>query len=218
MANIDRETSDRSLNRDPAAHRAWQLLKRLPDALRYGRDEEGPLKNLDTNAQLPVSDQMHPFFVSEFSVANEAEKKILAEYALHLLVQSFGQATSTRYQTSDALYVKTLQKALYAALDQRLALVRQWMTMNTEQFPSNNQDIRNLTSKLDAAALAMRASVRLCSSWCSSCQLLCLRVHRHSGGHNCGTNHQCVLDCEISEEHTQRTSCGLPAGHKGRHM
>ncbi|KDN38013.1 hypothetical protein RSAG8_09786, partial [Rhizoctonia solani AG-8 WAC10335] len=209
MAKI--KTSDwGSLDQNLAAHRAQQLMERLPDALRYGRNEEGPLKNLDTDEELPISDQMSPFFVPEFSGANAAENEILVEQALHSLAQSCGQAVSTRFQVPDVSYIETLQNTLYGVLDQRLALVQQWMAVNIERFPPGNQDLRNLTSKLDAAALAMRTAVQLCSSGCSSCQF--------SGNHDCGTSHQCVFDCEVSEEHTQRTSCGLPAGHGGRHM
>ncbi|KEP46929.1 von willebrand factor type A domain protein, partial [Rhizoctonia solani 123E] len=234
MAKI--KTSDwGSLDQNLAAHRAQQMMERLPDALRYGRNEEGPLKvrtlnvytmlldktlcqNLDTDEDLPISDQMPPFFVPEFSGANTAENETLAEQALHSLVRSCGQAISTRHQVPDVSYVESLQNTLYEVLDQRLALVQQWTAVNIERFPSGNQDIRNLTSKLDTAALAMRTAVQLCSSGCSSCQLLCLRAYRHSGDHDCGTSHQCVFDCEVSEEHAQRTSCGLPAGHGGRHM
>ncbi|CUA74082.1 E3 ubiquitin-protein ligase TRIP12 [Rhizoctonia solani] len=217
MAKI--KTSDwGSLDQNLAAHRAQQLMERLPDALRYGRNEEGPLKNLDTDEELPISDQIPPFFVPEFSGSNVAENETLAEQALYSFVQSYGQAVSTRHQVPDASYVEALQNALYGVLDQRLARVQQWMAVNIERFPPGNQDIRNLTSKLDAAALAMRTAVQICSSGCSSCQLLCLRAHRHSGDHDCGTSHQCVFDCEVSEDHTQRAACGLPAGHGGRHM
>ncbi|EUC60521.1 root hair defective 3 GTP-binding protein, partial [Rhizoctonia solani AG-3 Rhs1AP] len=163
MAKI--KTSDwGSLDQNLAAHRAQQMMERLPDALRYGRNEEGPLKNLDTDEDLPISDQMPPFFVPEFSGANTAENETLAEQALHSLVRSCGQAISTRHQVPDVSYVESLQNTLYEVLDQRLALVQQWTAVNIERFPSGNQDIRNLTSKLDTAALAMRTAVQLCSS------------------------------------------------------
>ncbi|CAE6496426.1 unnamed protein product, partial [Rhizoctonia solani] len=217
MAKI--KTSDwGSLDQNLAAHRAQQLMERLPNALRYGRNEEGPLKNLDTDEEFPSPDHMVPFFVPEFSGANAAENETFAEQALLSLVQSCGQDIPARYQVPDGSYVETLQNTIYGILDRRLALVQQWMVANIERFPSGNQDIRNLSSKLDAAALAMRTAVRLCSSGCSGCQLLCLRAYRHSGDHDCGTNHQCVFDCEVSEEHSRRTACGLPAGHGGRHM
>ncbi|KAJ1300985.1 hypothetical protein OPQ81_003409 [Rhizoctonia solani] len=217
MAKI--KTSDwGSLDQNLAAHRAQQLMERLPNALRYGRNDEGPLKNMDTDEEFPISNQMPPFFVPEFSGANSVENEVLAEEALQALVQSCGQTIPARYQMLDTSYVETLQNNLYETLEQRLTLIQQWMTANTERFPSGNQDIRNVISKLDAASLAMRSAVRLCSSACSACQLLCLRAYRHTGNHDCGTSHQCVFDCEVSEEHSQRTPCGLPAGHGGRHM
>ncbi|KAG8713463.1 hypothetical protein FRC11_012070, partial [Ceratobasidium sp. 423] len=159
MAKI--KTSDwGSLDQNLAAHRAQQMMERLPNALRYGRNDEGPLKNMDTDEEFPIASQMPPFYVPEFSGANSAENEALAEQALHSLVQSCSQAISARHQMPDTSYVEDLQNNLYESLDQRLALVQQWMTVNTERFPSSNQDIRNLTSKLDAAALAMRTAVR----------------------------------------------------------
>jgi hypothetical protein len=150
------------------------------------------------------------FFVPKFSGKDVSENEALAEQALEALVQTCGLAPSNRFQMADATYLEDLQSGINAALDTRLALVQQWMTVNVERFPPGNQDIRNLIGRFNTAALAMRAAARLCSSGCSNCQLLCLRTHRHSGDHSCGTDHRCVFDCAVSEEHVQREACGLP--------
>ncbi|KEP46676.1 putative cytochrome P450 family protein, partial [Rhizoctonia solani 123E] len=217
MAKI--KTSDwGSLDQNLAAHRAQQMMERLPNALCYGRDDEGPLKNMDTDEELPTPNQMPPLFVPEFSGANATENEVLAEQALQSLIHICGPAVHTRYQIPDTSYIEVLQTRLHEILDERLSLVQRWTGVNIERFPAGNQDIRNLTAKLNTAALAMRAAVKLCASGCSECRLLCLRAHRHSGEHSCGTNHRCVASCEVAEEHSQREPCGLPAGHGGRHM
>ncbi|KAG8713462.1 hypothetical protein FRC11_012069, partial [Ceratobasidium sp. 423] len=150
-----------------AAHRAQQMMERLPNALCYGREDEGPLKNMDTDEELPTPSHMPPLFVPEFSGANTAENEVLAEQALRSLIHTCGPAMHTRYQMPDASYVEALQTRLYEILDQRLSLVQQWVSVNIERFPSGNQDIRNLTGKLNTASLAMRTAVQLCSSVCS---------------------------------------------------
>ncbi|KAH7337761.1 hypothetical protein B0J17DRAFT_664159 [Rhizoctonia solani] len=217
MAKI--KTSDwDSLNKNPAAHRAQQMMERLPNALCHGQEEEGPLKNMDTDEELPTSNEMPPLFVPEFSGANAAENEVLAEKALHSLIHTCGPAIDARHRMLDASYIKLLQNRLYETLDQRLSLVQEWMRVNTEHFPSDDQDIHNLTRKFDTAALGMRTAMRLCSLECSLCQLLCLRAYRHSGSHSCGTNHMCILSCEVVEDHSQREPCGLPAGHRRPHM
>ncbi|QRW25749.1 cytochrome P450 family protein [Rhizoctonia solani] len=183
MAKI--KTSDwGSMDQNVAAHRAQQLIERLPNALSFGRHEEGPLKNMDADAELETPEFMPSLFVPEFATGNDAESEALAEQSL----------------LPDTMFIEGLQTSIYEALDHRLTLVRNWVNVNIERFPQGNQDIRNLTNKLDAASLGMRNAVR------------------HSGEHSCGTNHQCVLDCEVAEEHSQREPCGLPAGHGGRHM
>ncbi|CAE6486842.1 unnamed protein product [Rhizoctonia solani] len=213
------KTSDwGSLDRNLAAHRAQQMMERLPNALCYGQDEEGPLKNMNTDEELPASKDIPPLFVPELSEATTADNEVLTEQALHSLIHMCGPASDTRHRTPDATYVKLLQNRLYEILDQRLSLVQQWMRVNIDSSSLDDPDIRNLTGKFDAAALSMRAAVRLCFLECSLCQLLCLRAYSHSGDHSCGTNHMCVLSCEVVEEHSQREPCGLPAGHRRRHM
>lgn len=166
---------------------------------------------MDTDEELPTSDHMPSFFVPEFSSADVTENEASAEQALETLVRTCEPATDTRFRMTDGEYLEALQKSIYGALDERLALVQQWLTVNIERFPQANQDVRNVIGKLNTAALAMRTAVRLCSAGCSSCQLLCLRTYRHSGEHNCGTNHQCVFDCEVAEGHGQTDEpCGLP--------
>jgi hypothetical protein len=166
-------------------------------------------QNLDTNEELPTSGRMPLFFVPELSNGDAAGNEKLLGRTLEALIQTCGPDPDARAHIPDASYLKAVQNGVYEALDKRLDLVQQWITVNVERFTQGNQDIRNLTEKLKAAALSMRAALRLCLHRCSECQLLCLRTYRHSGDHSCGTDHLCASDCEVVEEHSQREPCGL---------
>ncbi|CAE6468707.1 unnamed protein product, partial [Rhizoctonia solani] len=217
MAKI--KTSDwGSLDQNLAAHRAQQLMERLPNALCYGREDEGPLKNMDTDEEFPIPEHMPPLFVPEFSGASATENEALAEQTLHALIYTCGPPMHSRYQMPDTSYVEALQNRLHELLDHRLSLVQQWMSANIERFPSGNQDIRNLTGKLNTASLAMRATVRLCNlviiaverttgacrhvrsprSTRSGNHVVCRRVMGDGtcAAHLCGQEHNCSHLCE----------------------
>ncbi|KAG8749810.1 hypothetical protein FRC11_011015, partial [Ceratobasidium sp. 423] len=121
------------------------------------------IKNIDADAELETADIMPLLFVPEFATDNVARNETLAEQALRALVDACGRTIGPRHQIPDPSYVETLQKSIYNILDQRLALVQKWVNVNIERFPSDNQDIRNLTNKLLAASLGMRNAVRLCT-------------------------------------------------------
>jgi hypothetical protein len=165
---------------------------------------------MDTDEELPLPDQDSVFFAIDFAGGDVAENEASAELHLQNIVDSYRSAAGTRHHMADATYIEALQGQIYKSLDQRVGLVRQWAIVNTERFPTGNQDIRNVIGKINGAALAMRTAARLCSSGCSECQLLCLRIHRHTGKHDCGTDHRCVFDCSVSEKHSEREGCGMP--------
>jgi len=212
-----------SLDQNLATHRALQLVERLQPALRQGRSEQGidswgPLKDLDTDEDLPSMELDAEFFVPDLFEENAIENEAAIERALKALVTRHASSIGFRHNLNDTQYVELLQQRIYQDLDQRLEHVRHWIQINAKRFPSSNQDIRNVCSKLDSMALAMRASVRLCSSTCLSCHLLCIRPHRHSGIHDCATMHRCEHLCEVTEDHESPVVCGLLAGHSARHM
>ncbi|KAF8607194.1 hypothetical protein BDV93DRAFT_552935 [Ceratobasidium sp. AG-I] len=217
MAKIN--TSDWStLDQTLAAHRAEQLRERLPDVLCHGRTSEGRLKNMDTDEEFSLNEQHIVFFLSDSNEVNGPENEASVEQHLQAIIEYHEPTPSTRYRMADAAYVEILQQRIHDSLDQRVALVRQWIGVNIGRFQAENQDIRKMVGKLEEAALAMRAAVRICSITCSKCQLLCLRPHRHTGDHDCGTNHRCVSNCSIMEKHSGNKPCGLPAGHSEQHM
>ncbi|CUA74083.1 GTPase activating protein BUD2 [Rhizoctonia solani] len=110
------------INQDVAAHRAQQLMERLPIALSRGRLEEGPLKNMDVDSELETPDYMHLLFVPEFTTGDAAENELLADLSLRGLVQTYEEIVHTRHQIPDTLYVEKLQESTYETLDQRLTL------------------------------------------------------------------------------------------------
>jgi hypothetical protein len=165
---------------------------------------------MDTDEELPSGENVH-FFVSDFAGGSNAENDASVETSLRAIVRHFGPLAGVRHQVLDGTYVEALQDLIYKSLDERTDQVRRWTTVNVERFPAGNQDIRNIFGRINTAALAMRAVVRLCSATCSQCQLLCLRSHRHTdGGHDCGTSHRCPFDCAVADEHEEREPCGLP--------
>ncbi|KAG8795259.1 hypothetical protein FRC12_016606 [Ceratobasidium sp. 428] len=170
--------------------RAQQLSKQLAFALCYGRTESGPLKNLDTNEQLPPGITSAAFFVFERVTEGSSHETHIQskEASLKALINLYASTTNnTRRPNLDAAYVNNLQDLIYNGLEERIQQVRHWITINVAQFPPNNQDIRDLFAGLDAMACEMRAAARICSAKCSGCaSLLCLRVYGHvNGEHEC---------------------------------
>jgi hypothetical protein len=62
----------------------------------------------------------------------------------------------------------------------------------------------------------MKANILLCRAQCASCHLFCIRSRIHDGDHCCETSHNCAYDCEFCKDSTK--SCGLAAGHPGKHV
>ncbi|KAG9090108.1 Vacuolar protein sorting-associated protein 13A [Ceratobasidium sp. 370] len=152
-----------SLDQNLAAHRAQQLLERLPRALCDGRTEEGPLKNLDTDEDLNPGNEGVSFFVPELTGGTSPENDASVETSLRALITLCTPTVGARQHVLDGTYVETMQDLIYKGLDQRIDHVRNWATVNVARFPQGNQDIRNLYGKINSVALAMRAAVRLCS-------------------------------------------------------
>lgn len=150
------------------------------------------------------------FAVPDLAGGNMIDDESATEQALKSLIQSCEPGLGSRRGLGDAVYFKLLQDRIYEQLDRRLEHVRHWVHANVARFPSENQDIRAVHIKVDNAALAMRAAVRLCSGGCSTCHFRCIRPYRHSDTHDCGTNHRCEFPCELVEDHEDPVPCGLP--------
>ncbi|KAH7325390.1 hypothetical protein B0J17DRAFT_581710 [Rhizoctonia solani] len=187
---------------------------------------------MDTNEIIPTLENHLVFFVPRFGGANdctedkldehESEKKLeeVTETALKTLIETCGPPSESRFHTVEKTYVDHLQKDLYQNLEHRQNQVQLWIQENTKHLAPDNAGIRDLNDRFHALTRAMKAVVRLCQSGCSRCGLLCLRPYRHSGEHECGTNHRCIFSCDIKEAHNEDSTpvCGQSAGHANRHM
>ncbi|KEP50719.1 von willebrand factor type A domain protein [Rhizoctonia solani 123E] len=211
-----------------ASSRAHQLKERLTSALAHGKTAEGPLKNMNTDEDIPTLENEPVFFVSEIDNQEQAgpgenggnapeKEEELAEKALTSLIHRSKPPPASRPYMKESEYVEALQQGLNESLDHRLGTVEEWIKSNTSHFTLENPDLRELNKSFTIMSNAMQAAVKLCQACCSQCKLLCLRAYRHSGTHQCGTDHRCVFECEVKEEHEEQPPCGLEAGHAGRH-
>ncbi|CAE6451517.1 unnamed protein product, partial [Rhizoctonia solani] len=216
------------LDQSLASYWAKKLLGSLPSALRYGQDIKGPLKNMQTDEVLRADAQDHAnfkFWVPAFGNGESEDSSMkatvtIAERALSMkgLVDSYAIDPESRQRMQDTDYVDATQKSIYNLLEQRLDFVQRWAMVNTETFPQDNTHIREFLRKLAGAGASMRDATRICASQCNKCKLLCLLVRQHSGEHECGTDHDCMFDCELFEPNERREPCALPAGHEELHM
>ncbi|CAE6525473.1 unnamed protein product, partial [Rhizoctonia solani] len=221
-----------SMDQSLASSRAQQLNERLEMALSCGITIDGPLKNMDTDEDILALENYLVFFVPKFGGANDStdntlnehdsERKLeeITEAALKTLIETCGPPSESRLHRVDKAYVDDLQNSLDQNLKHRQNRVQLWIQENTKHLAPENAAIRDLNCCFLALTRAMKAAVRLCQSGCSSCDLLCLRPYRHSGEHECGTNHQCIFSCDIKEAHSDDITpiCGQRAGHANRHM
>ncbi|KAG8713474.1 Vacuolar protein sorting-associated protein 13A [Ceratobasidium sp. 395] len=152
-----------ALDQNLTAHRAQQLLERLPRALRDGCTEEGPLKNMDTDEELDSNNGGLSFFVSEFTEGANLENDAAVELSLQALINISSYTPGPRQYILDDAYVEIIQNQISRDLDRRIDCVRNWATINVARFPSSNQDIRTLFGRINSAALAMRAAIRICA-------------------------------------------------------
>ncbi|CAE6454443.1 unnamed protein product [Rhizoctonia solani] len=215
-----------------ASSRAHQLKERIISALACGKTPEGPLKNMNTDEDIPTLENEPVFYVSEVDnqepgssqegAANteadiQLRQEALAEQALAALIQRCKPPPTSRPSILESTYVEALQQWLDESLENRLGRVEQWIKLNISHFTLENPDLRELDNNFKVLSRGMQAAVKLCQACCSTCKLLCLRAYRHSGPHQCGTNHRCVFDCEVTEGHEKQPPCGVEAGHAGRH-
>ncbi|KAG8744092.1 Vacuolar protein sorting-associated protein 13A [Ceratobasidium sp. 414] len=117
-----------SLDQNLAAHRAQQLLERLPRVLCDGRTEEGPLKNMDTDEDLSPGNEGVSFFVPEFTGGTSPENDASVETSLRALIKLCNPTIGARQHVLDGTYVEAMQDLIYKGLDQRIDQVQNWTT------------------------------------------------------------------------------------------
>ncbi|CAE6445709.1 unnamed protein product [Rhizoctonia solani] len=190
-------------------------------------------QNMNIDEEIVTSDDKPVLFVPEDpgtgivgarDLSSEAEAEFkkqqeeTLEETLKALIQRCEPLSHPRSQMPDSDYMEALQESLDNILDRRLALVKLWISVNTDHLPPENPDLLELNRVFDLLKRDMMAAVRLCRSGCASCGLQCIRAYSHSGEHDCSTDHKCKSHCEVLDDHSDLPSCGQKAGHTGRHM
>ncbi|KAK7684549.1 hypothetical protein QCA50_012496 [Cerrena zonata] len=208
-----------ALNQNIALHRAQQLVLSLPTAFAYGvvelEPEIEPLRDLDSGNVIETFDTSAKFYVTGTRVNSEDQ-----EHVLIYLLSSSGHFDQ-RYDQDEHHWVTGLQKYLDDLVEARIAHVQEWMNTNMSRFQpevesSLFEEVRRLFADL---SISLHATIKICASQCSSCQLFCLRPMHHEGSHSCNTDHKCPRFCEYAVDHDgESVQCGLPAGHRGTHI
>ncbi|KAF8676140.1 hypothetical protein RHS04_06586 [Rhizoctonia solani] len=121
-----------SLDQNLATHRAQQINKGLNIALSQGSadtDTHMPLKNLDTDEDLPINGPSIVFFVPDASATavpgDDTEKENALENLINFCLA--GSNIGSRHIVGDAAYIRLIQEQLFKFLEQRLEYVRSWV-------------------------------------------------------------------------------------------
>jgi hypothetical protein len=120
------------------------------------------------------------------------------EAFLGTLRESWHQMTSRQYG-DDSEWTFDLAQYLTHLVDLRAAHVDMWLKLNVQRFQPGNSSIEELRRTFDSAVIDLRASVQLCRSQCSLCNLFCIQSRLHEGNHDCLTSHECIHDCTFCE-------------------
>ncbi|KAH9005511.1 hypothetical protein EDB86DRAFT_2795794, partial [Lactarius hatsudake] len=206
-----------AMSQTMAIHRADCLLTILPNALETGlseiEPEPVPLKNFDTDVVIGAEDTKARFVLpGPYSPVADHEG------LLTTLRNSWDQ-TIKRQHLDDSQWHSGLVQYLTHLVDLRVAHVENWLQSNVQRFEGGHASIEELRRIFDSAVIDLRASVELCRSQCSSCNLICVQTRSHKDKHNCSTNHRCIHGCSFCERDALPTlPCGQSADHPGDHI
>ncbi|KIO19084.1 hypothetical protein M407DRAFT_44020, partial [Tulasnella calospora MUT 4182] len=197
-----------SLDRELNPHRVTAITKLLPNVLALGRlgpEADGEeLRNMDNQIPIIRNDTSAVFYLEKDDTERAA--------ALSRLVKDWNP-NAARQSTSE------LVQHLQDVAERRIATAGKWMQENVSRFPEDNADMRALKRRFEDLSEALQANIQLCLAECASCSLRCMSNRSHANeGHDCGTSHQCIDLCDYPDDHYTEESCGLPAGHGGRHI
>ncbi|KAH8993667.1 hypothetical protein EDB83DRAFT_2304539 [Lactarius deliciosus] len=204
-----------ALSHTMAEHRAKSLSAFLSIALATGyseiEPELEPLKNFDSDLKVESDDTSACFAISDREPPSPEE----IEMCLSALRESHRPGTPRQFK-SDSEWVGELASHLSGLIDLRINHVRLWLDSNLGRFQGGHAAIEDLRRRFDSLIIEMKANVQLCKVQCASCHLLCIRSRLHDGDHGCQTPHKCAHTCEFCKDSTK--SCGLAAGHPGKHV
>ncbi|KAJ7430289.1 hypothetical protein FB451DRAFT_1500209, partial [Mycena latifolia] len=207
-----------SLGQTLVAHRAQKLLGGLNNALAFGffevEPDNEPLKNFDTDELIEKPDSPAQFFLSSVDAPARREEMLV------VLQNSWDQLGKRPYR-AEAEWTRQLSEYLNRQVEMRIQRVYEWISSNLSRFKSSHANMEMLRRVFETTIVDLRANVEICGAQCAQCQLKCLLSRRHDLNvpHDCRTTHQCLRSCDFGDEHpTTKKTCGLPAGHTGRHI
>ncbi|KAI9452888.1 hypothetical protein BJY52DRAFT_1124024 [Lactarius psammicola] len=204
-----------ALSHTMAEHRAKSLSALLSIALAMGYSEVEPdmepLKNFDSDLIVECDDTAASFAISdrELPPPEEIEMRLAA-------LRDSRIPGAPRQFIPDSEWVGELASHLSGLVDLRVNHVRLWLDSNLGRFQGGHAAIEDLRRRFDSLVIEMKANIQLCRAQCASCHLLCIRSRLHDGDHGCQTSHNCAHSCEFCKDSTK--SCGLAAGHPGKHV
>ncbi|KAI0089045.1 hypothetical protein BDY19DRAFT_122025 [Irpex rosettiformis] len=197
------------------SYRAQRLSDILATALKFGASEVDPdfepLKDFDSGEVIDFKDSRAVFHLDHTGLGTQGEA------ALTVLQKSW-PGYQGRHETPELDWFSDLRSHLLSLGDDRINLVKKWMTVNTARFSVDSTFFDPLQRKFEHLIVTLQSNIQLCQLQCAECDLFCLRVKHHEGQHTCGTDHHCVQRCRYDDEHETPVQCGLPAGHTGVHF
>ncbi|QRW13380.1 E3 ubiquitin-protein ligase TRIP12 [Ceratobasidium sp. AG-Ba] len=206
-----------ALDQNLAAHRAQQLLERLPRALCDGCTEDGPLKNMDTDEELDSEIETMSFFISEFAGGATPENDTSIEVALQALIANCGPNAGLRQHMQDGEYINVLQDLIHKGLEKRIDRVRHWVDLNVARFPSSNQDIETRASAIQEQFSGMHEAFQYTRYSQVDRRLSCVvpippGELTHIGPHTHSTEDEIFHFCDTRCPNCEYL-CTLPLGH-----
>jgi hypothetical protein len=138
------------------------------------------------------------------------------ESFLGTLRESWDQMTS-RQHGDDSEWTLDLAQYLTHLVDLRAAHVDRWLKSNVQRFQAGNSSIEELRRTFDSAIIDLRASVQLCRSQCSSCNLFCIKGGQKSLVRFERACQECMLmpPCRISLVIGMGGACRATSGKLG---
>lgn len=118
---------------------------------------------------------------------------------------------SSPRSTSDPSWRDSFLAEVTVALERRIATVTEWSDKNTQNLPSDSNDVIQWRAEVKRAVEDLRKQYRFCAQTCKNCNLICTQLRDHEiKEHDCYTNHQCDQKCEYREDHEDEEVRPLP--------
>lgn len=194
------------------AQRAKFLSTNLSDALMYGRTDSSKngLTILDTDELIHKYTAEDPVFTLSQELADSS-------ICFRALCRQWSKY-KMRFEMNEDEFIAQLGVYLQLQAENRVELGEKWINQNTTRFQACSE-VQELYSTFKKQAQTIRSQAILCGAPCEKCSRRCVNTQRHSGQHDCTTDHKCSCSCSFQDEHDgSMPSCMLPALHSGKHI